>query len=628
MEKGSATMIDVPVDTVDIEKGKLLERDSAMEMEMLELFEDITLEDVVLNKACVGKVMGCKDMPASVVKKILMGVWRNIGSWRMKKCGEGVLGFFFETEEDCSFIMDKRPWLVNGMLLNLKPWPVEGEVRVAEFEVARFWVQFHGLPTRCLSDENTAIIAKKAGQFVKTDGKSKVELVRRGYLRCWIDVWITHPFVAGFFLKAEGRKEAWIQFKYEKLPFLCFTCGKLAHLERICHVLTAMVIPKDGNAVQMYGPWIKADTGRSTCFSMAGKGVSRNMIELPENVLGGRKKEIKGSWKRRQGKQNSDGEGSTKGQQEGTETVSTGSRMVHATSSVNDRDCVPVDGTKSQKLSIDRVAGNFGSERVPLPIGPNYLDLPNPDFANAGEDRIPDIGPTLAQTLEIPHSWVCASQRPHNYPDEVPIRWPINDPELQKVFMSLYGREITNKFQAHPSLITNPPDLSELINHLLGTRKRKAHTWYLPIPSSSHCSIASMNDNESPAKNDAGNSFSNATEACFAMGSTEQGESSKRKSRGKNASSIYSRKKQSSGVSVDFMVNVANRLGFLNVCCIPASGLAGGLCIAWRRIQVTVMETLNLGFKVKVMPMIGYESWILFCIYGPPYGALKQSFWD
>ncbi|KAF4403601.1 hypothetical protein G4B88_002454 [Cannabis sativa] len=615
MEKGSAATIDVPVDMVDMEKGKLLERDSAMEMEMLELFEDITLEDVVLNKACVGKVMGCKDMPASVVKKILMGVWRNIGSWRMKKCGEGVLGFFFETEEDCSYIMDKRPWLVNGMLLNLKPWPVEGEVRVAEFEVARFWVQFHGLPTRCLSDENTAIIAKKAGQFVKTDGKSKVELVRRGYLRCWIDVWITHPFVVGFFLKAEGREESWIQFKYEKLPFLCFTCGKLAHLERICHVPTAMVIPKNGNAVQMYGPWVKNDTGRSNCFSMAGKGVSRYMIELPENALGSRKKERKGSWKRRQGKLNSDGEGSTKGRQEGTETVSMVSRMVHATSSVNDRDRVPVDGTTSQKMSIDRVAGNFGNERVPLPIGPNYLDLPNPDFANAGEDRIPDTGPTLAQTLEIPHSWVCASQRPHNYPDEVPIKWPINDPELQKVFMSLYGWEITNKFQAHPSLITNPPDLSELINHLLGTRKRKAHTWYLPIPSPSHCFIASMNDNETPANHDAGKKFSSDPEACFAMGSTEQGESSKRKTRGKN-------------VSVDFMVNVANRLGFLNVCCIPASGLAGGLCIAWRRIQVTVMETLNLGFKVNVLSMIGCESWILFCIYGPPYGALKQPFWD
>uniref|UniRef100_A0A803PBK2 Reverse transcriptase domain-containing protein n=1 Tax=Cannabis sativa TaxID=3483 RepID=A0A803PBK2_CANSA len=76
-------------------------------------------------------------MPASVLKKILAGVWRRLGPWRMKKCEDGIMGFFFEEEEDYAFVMDKRPWLVNGVLLNLKPRPVEGEVRVAEFEVAR-----------------------------------------------------------------------------------------------------------------------------------------------------------------------------------------------------------------------------------------------------------------------------------------------------------------------------------------------------------------------------------------------------------------------------------------------------------------------------------------------------------
>ncbi|KAF4388170.1 hypothetical protein G4B88_021866 [Cannabis sativa] len=233
MEKEVQVSLDVLVDVVDKASGKLLERDSAMEMEMLELFEDITLEDIVSNKACVGKIMGCKDMPNSVVKKRLMGIWRNLGVWRMKKCREGVLGFFFDTEVGCSFVMDKYPWLVNGVLLNLKPWPLEGEVRMAEFEVARYWVQFHDLPTRFLSGDNTTIIAKKAGEFVKTNEKSKFELVRRGYLRCWLDVWITHPLVVGFFIKPDGKEETWIQFKYEKLPYLCFNCRRLAHIEKM-----------------------------------------------------------------------------------------------------------------------------------------------------------------------------------------------------------------------------------------------------------------------------------------------------------------------------------------------------------------------------------------------------------
>ncbi|KAF4370551.1 hypothetical protein F8388_020137 [Cannabis sativa] len=100
----------------------------------------------------------------------------------MKKCEEGVLGFFFESEEDCELIMNRRPWLVNGVLQNLKPWPIEGEARLFDFEVARFWVEIHGLPKRCLSETNAPIVAKKIGHFIKTDGKRKEEIVRRGFL--------------------------------------------------------------------------------------------------------------------------------------------------------------------------------------------------------------------------------------------------------------------------------------------------------------------------------------------------------------------------------------------------------------------------------------------------------------
>ncbi|KAF4400716.1 hypothetical protein G4B88_001271 [Cannabis sativa] len=253
-------------------------------MEMLELFEDITLEDVVLNKVCVGKVVGCKDMPASVVKKILT---------------DGVMGFFFVEEDDCAFVLEKRPWIVNGVLLNLKPWSVEGEVRVAEFEVASFWVQFHGLPTRFLKDENAAIMGKKVGSFLKTDGKSKEVLVHRGYLCAYVDVWLKHPIPAGFFLNDDGKLESWIQFKYEKLPHLCFNCGKLAHWNKECFVPLAMVTPKVGEAVQMSGTWIKSETGRVNCFTMKGKGVSKLIVDngdAPEWDLNG--KHRRGTWKR------------------------------------------------------------------------------------------------------------------------------------------------------------------------------------------------------------------------------------------------------------------------------------------------------------------------------------------
>uniref|UniRef100_A0A803Q136 Reverse transcriptase domain-containing protein n=1 Tax=Cannabis sativa TaxID=3483 RepID=A0A803Q136_CANSA len=93
-----------------------------MEIEMMELFEDLTLEDIVVNKACVGKIMGCKTMAASVVRKALTGIWNLKNPWKVKNFEEGVLGFFFESEEDCTMVMNRRPWLINGVLLNLGLW--------------------------------------------------------------------------------------------------------------------------------------------------------------------------------------------------------------------------------------------------------------------------------------------------------------------------------------------------------------------------------------------------------------------------------------------------------------------------------------------------------------------------
>ncbi|KAF4377536.1 hypothetical protein F8388_025027 [Cannabis sativa] len=432
----------IHIEAFNEEMNKTLQRDSELEMERMELFEDITLEEVVSNKAYVGKVIGCKDMPASVVKKILIGVWQRLGPWRMKKCEDGVMGFFFEEEEDCNFVMENRPWIVNGVILNLKPWPVEGEVQVAEFEVARLWVQFHGLPTRCLSNANVPVVAKKVGSFVKDDSKSKEEVVRRGFLRAWID----------------------------------------------------------------------SETGRTNYFNHAGRGSTKLIADsdgIPEWEL--RRNTRRGTWKRKTGDtapelNSAIGKGKGKITQ-ADQMVAPGKRSAYVAKKVQSATpttVYPIDrgstsGTKC--ISEFEKRGNVGDGGIPdnvnvinevnngiqLNSGPEVLELPRPDFVAVDDNNelIPDIGPTIAQSLEIPHNRVCLSQKPHCFPEPTPIAWPNLDPEAQQTFSKLYGPEYLNLYKAQQSLLSNPPNLLELIMHLLGnSRKRKAHTWFQLYPSS------------------------------------------------------------------------------------------------------------------------------------------------
>uniref|UniRef100_A0A803PR24 CCHC-type domain-containing protein n=1 Tax=Cannabis sativa TaxID=3483 RepID=A0A803PR24_CANSA len=492
--KEMGNTVTVEVDRVDEEVSRTMERDSNMEIEMMELFEDLTLEDIVVNKACVGKVMGCKNMAASVVKKILLGIWKLEATWRMKKFEDGVLGFFFESEADCAFVMNKRPWLVNGVLLNLKPFPVEGEVRVCEFELWRFWVEFHGLPTRCLSETNIPVLAKKVGQLVKSDGKSKEETVRRGFLRCWIDVWLSHPILAGFFFKSGSNPEVWIQFKYEKLPFLCFNCGKLAHSNRECLAPTAWVTPPAGAAVRMYGPWIKVEGPPGYCFSAA--SFRREMVLCDESVkLTKENPKVKGRWTRRLGLSSlEDGNDSVPTTAVQPRSDDKGKRTregtLHGTVHGGGRtDCTKNDEVAEEvgRNVVQKVVSD--ESRVSclnIPPQKALVELPIPDFSNVGQGEenevLPDIGPSLIQSLDIPHIWTCKSQIPHHFPEPTHFKWPTNDPELQKLYCNLLGPDYTNMYQAQPSLIANPPNVSEMISHLLGAKKRKAKTWYHPIP--------------------------------------------------------------------------------------------------------------------------------------------------
>uniref|UniRef100_A0A803NT67 Reverse transcriptase domain-containing protein n=1 Tax=Cannabis sativa TaxID=3483 RepID=A0A803NT67_CANSA len=151
---------DMQVESVDEEMNTTLVRDGAIEMELLELFEDITLEEVVVNKAC---------------------------------------------------IVLKRPWLVNGVLLNIKPWPVEGEVRTGEFAVARFWVQIHGLPTRCLTNDNLEIVAKKIGKGPQMGARRdlRVELQGGGVEVFGIEKFLKSLMGGGGPVEEKGKRRGW-----------------------------------------------------------------------------------------------------------------------------------------------------------------------------------------------------------------------------------------------------------------------------------------------------------------------------------------------------------------------------------------------------------------------------------
>lgn len=70
-------------------------------------------------------------------------------------------------------------------------------------------------------------------------------------MRSRISLDTNRPILQGFFLSRIGRKPIWIYLKYERLPNVCYRCGKLNHETRACKETETGMEKK-------YGVWLRA----------------------------------------------------------------------------------------------------------------------------------------------------------------------------------------------------------------------------------------------------------------------------------------------------------------------------------------------------------------------------------
>lgn len=120
-----------------------------------------------------------------------------------------------------------------------------------DFKHSPFWVQVHDLPLICMSVAVASKIGLSLGEFVSTDVAGEGGRWGR-CLRIWVILNLTKPLEHGHTLHV-AWKTYWANFKYEKLPLLCFSCGRIIHGPSGCpeQKLTG------GEA--WWGVWLRAD---------------------------------------------------------------------------------------------------------------------------------------------------------------------------------------------------------------------------------------------------------------------------------------------------------------------------------------------------------------------------------
>jgi len=173
----------------------------------------------------------------------------------------GFFVFIFNSEEEQKRILQTSPWSFSSNMLVLQEGDPTIPEHCYEFKHCSFWVHLIGLPRAAMSEDCIRTIAGKMGEVeeVRIDARNNSSR-RIGKARVRLNLF--NPLKTGTIIHVGDRKW-WIDFKYERLPHYCYSCGYIDHYANYCPTFPyeESGLPQDKPG--RYGSWLKAEV--KTC---------------------------------------------------------------------------------------------------------------------------------------------------------------------------------------------------------------------------------------------------------------------------------------------------------------------------------------------------------------------------
>ena len=148
--------------------------------------------------------------------------------------GDHILLFVFDKKKKVEKIFSSEPWSFDKHLVVLQRFENNSLVCDLSFTRIAIWVQIHDIPFRYMNRMVAEEICAVVGVVDRTTSTNKME---RGNFMCVrVSIDISLLLCCGRALSLEDRSDVWINFKYERLPNICYWCGYLTRSDRDCEI--------------------------------------------------------------------------------------------------------------------------------------------------------------------------------------------------------------------------------------------------------------------------------------------------------------------------------------------------------------------------------------------------------
>ena len=123
-------------------------------------------------------------------------------------------------------------WSFNKHFMMIKRYDYSIPIKDLVFDHVSLWVQVHDIPIKYLSREVAEKLCEAAGEVNKKS--SLMEVDHGNVMRIRVRVNTTLPLCRGRIFTLDNGSKGWISYKYERLPNVCYWCGRLNHFDRDC----------------------------------------------------------------------------------------------------------------------------------------------------------------------------------------------------------------------------------------------------------------------------------------------------------------------------------------------------------------------------------------------------------
>ncbi|WJX27831.1 hypothetical protein P8452_16612 [Trifolium repens] len=177
----------------------------------------------------LGKIITDKSIHVGSIQNGLDSIWGSPAGLKIQEIEGKILQFYMNNVVDHDRIILGNPWIFRNSWLIVKPWDREIDPRTLDFDHAPIWVQLWGLPPHCKTKAMERHLGALMGDVEESElyeypGKQMIIKIK-------VAINVHKPITSGIHLSNPTDGTCWVDYRYEKLPQVCFKCGLLGHAD-------------------------------------------------------------------------------------------------------------------------------------------------------------------------------------------------------------------------------------------------------------------------------------------------------------------------------------------------------------------------------------------------------------